>query len=154
MAKERIYKVGRFAVSFRNPTIETHFWLGEDDRTAEDMERTRKTQEAMETEEYFVSANVRDSAPYKRLAMLDKCEKGRGRAYGYADRDFIEFRGMNAWNDDEPTYPDAQELTPEERAEYRAVCETELARFKKRLRTYLKRYGLEHVHCSTYWSMR
>lgn len=50
--------------------------------------------------------------------------------------------------------PPVVPLTEEEKKTYFAACDAEHDNFKKRLETWWKRYGADHVHADTYWADR
>lgn len=149
--KQTIYTIGDTVVKFRAPSIQKDFWFGEDARTVDEWNEVQEHVASCENADYFMRENLRntDASHYLRAISdnrfrLWKCVNRFGDAWiswgYYADMTYdTQF---------------VRELTDEERQEMREACEIEQAKFEKRLRTYLKRYGLSKCHFSTYWSNR
>lgn len=152
--KNTSYTIGESTIAFSAPHIQKNFWFGEDARTVEEWNEVQDFVASCENEKYFMSENMRNTDAARYLRMMD-------------DRRFRLWFVSSTWGGEthvsisagyytDMTYDRyfVRELTDEEREQLRTACETEQAKFEKRLRTYLKRYGLSKCYFSTYWSNR
>jgi len=145
--------LGETMVTFDKPSIKTDFWFGE--HTWDYDEVCERADNCSKSESYFIAENIAD---FKwRLEKIDDsswsmyvCPRG----YCSQDEDCVlgcvEFA---RWGE-QPRSVGAREMTDEERMAYRGFLAEEQEKFEKRLRTYLKRYGLSKCHYGVYWADR
>ncbi len=153
-------EIGGVVVTEDKPAIQTSFWFGE--HGLED--RTQEAADASESVEYFVRENLGGCRAKRTLDVIDgktptayhhpviiwgeylgqpeTCRLGR-----------VAFANCNGetWRGGEVQ---GRMMEPEEVQRYREFLTDEVAKFEKRLKTYLKRYGLEKCSYSTYWADR
>lgn len=140
-------------ITASKPHIETTFWFPE--HGFDYAEVSAACNEASTDEEYFIAENMRWCDPAKKLALLDD-ERYVPILRRSITRDqpsdcrlgCIEFKRTWEIDGDDFQLPEAG------RAIYRSFLAAEVAKFEKRLRTYLKRYGLTKCRFSTYWADR
>lgn len=139
------------------PSIETHFCFGygySGVSTDEDYKNASDAMHYADThEDYFISENMKqingyiDSLKdeslriYKYIHYCGECDKR------YKDICFIRYYESPASN-----LKDCKEITSDERQALIAGYEEVKKAFKKRLDTYLKKYGLSKLHTWTYLS--
>ena len=99
--------------------------------------------------EYFLNENL--SELDRRIGMLkDESEVIFVERNEYNNEALLQYgRGWGWYGNEEKSC-----LTKEERAEVAGALEYVRAGFKKRLETYLKRYGVSKLHTWTYWADR
>lgn len=133
------------------PHVETEFWMAE--HTYDYDEVCAAAQAASDDEGYFIERNIRDS---RAQYILDAIERGTqapflvDRYYDQGDSRLADVAWLNVGEDE----PSGRELDEDEVAVLKELCEGEVEKFEKRLRSYLKRYGMKHVRCSVYWADR
>lgn len=154
-----VYPVRDHIAEVDKPSIKTDFCFGygycgvstaEDMKDADNMVRHAQTRE-----DYFLSENLRDLDGW--------IESLEGSDYvAYAVNSYQHDYGIVCihfchWYEAEQQKRWAEqsgstffELTPEERKQIADVYRMEKERFTKRLKTYLKRYGLSKVHSWSY----
>lgn len=144
-------------IEIMTPRIETRFCFGYGYGADDFEEANRSARAAMSSEELFIASNMRDLD--NMISLLD----GEGR-YACLTPGIYWFESHNgrsemcAMNDYEllnKCYRYApsgccRALTEEEKAQIRAVILTMKGKFLKRLRAYLKRYGLSKVRAWSY----
>lgn len=143
-------------VTFDKPNIETSFCFGESDcgqglelKEAEDMAEHART-----STEYFIEKNLAELKEYRDTLTGDEALYW---LESYTGRDIVNIhtrRAINRWYCSSPNYDEIinnQELTANDRKKLLTVIDQEIAKFTKRLNTYLKRYGLSKIHSWTYW---
>ena len=128
------------------PRIETEFCFGE---SGYDADEAAKSAERVRTDEdEFVRLNIEETNQWKRLHWLRTGMVNNRKLKLY----------KSPWHDG--TYyldwggqlnEDAEELTDSDTEKLIEGYEKALENFGKRLRAYLKRYGLSKVHSWTYW---
>ena len=152
------------------PSIRTDFWFGE--HTYDYDEVCERCDKASESERYFIGENLRNCPAYEMLEALE----GRDR-WGY-DAHFKAYLADDAyWSQDEDCrlghvnvlkwHVDPEEyyatregmmphreLTEDETEQVKDFLREEVEKFQKRLKTYLKRYGLSKCHYGVYWADR
>ncbi len=145
------YTIGEAVVKFRAPGIQRYFLFSEDARTIEEWEEVQDFVTSCRNEAYFMSENMSNTEAGLYLRALNERRFG---VYLCKDKNGESWICWSYWSEmfDDRFY--VRELNDEERNQLRAACEAEQAKFSKRLRTYLKRYGLSNCHFSTYWSNR
>lgn len=145
--------LGGTMVTFDKPSIQTDFWFGE--HTYDYDEVCDRARAASKSEAYFMARNL-DDIDWRLKAIDDPCYKKYVAPRGYSNQDadcilgFVEFD--RSW--DGPRSKGAREMTDEERGQYREFIQGEREKFEKRLRTYLKRYGLSKCHYGVFWADR
>lgn len=145
--KTTAYAIDGQQIEFAVPKIKTQFWISEDARTAEEWHDVQALAAERESSaEYFISENLRDSTAARYLRCLDS---SRYEFWTVQGRGFIDVE----YKYEKPSFPGSAPLSEDGRRQLRAACESEQAKFARRLRTYLKRYGLARVSVDTYWSM-
>ena len=145
--KTTTYTIGNAIVQMETPKIKTTFWFAENDRSTEDNAKTWAHVESCENENYFIAENMRQ---LKVTSYLEKLDSIKWAFYTYEGKDFVEC----VYSFDKPSYANAHKLEGEELEQLRHVCVAEQERFVKRLKNYLKRYGLSKCTFDTYWSER
>ena len=142
-------------VTFDKPRIETEFWFGE--RNYED--RSAEVRAASRDVDYFIRRNMKQ---IDRLSLDPRDGYESGSAYVYDRRycsqpddcrlgyaSFVRFgeeqrnRGVHG-----------RRLTAPELDRYREAVENQRVLFMRRLKTYLKRYGLGKCTYDTFWADR
>jgi hypothetical protein len=147
-------------VTFDKPNIQTRFCYGYGIQIQTDYEDAGKMADyARRDFGYFIERNMdgTDAAwqmeyiqedchpcepwldPSHYTSQTDDCKLGAVRWEHWDKRDWCERQG---W----------RRLTDDELAAYYAVLYEEQVKFLKRLKTYLKRYGLSKVETWTYWA--
>ena len=141
-------------VTFDKPSIKTNFWFGE--HTYDFDEVVKQAEACSKSEEYFIAENL-DAIDWRLEAIADPhCRVYIGRR-GYSNQEegcilaSVEFCRYSL---DGPRIGDAREMTEDERQQYADFIKGEREKFEKRLRTYLKRYGLSKCYFGTYWADR
>ena len=157
-------------VTFDKPHIQTDFWFGE--HTYDYDEVCDECSRASESERYFITENLssckaknlmdaidgRDSRGYDACFKVyvvdrhycsqdDDCKLGYVRALRLGMNPEEHFATRSGTQND-------RELTEDEKAALRGFLEEEVEKFRKRLKTYLKRYGLSKCHYGVYWADR
>lgn len=140
---------GDVLVTFDRPHVKTDFWFGEHTYDYDEVVAHRDS--VSKSEDWFIKENLRDTEAGWAIGRLDD----NAAAFLVRTREddsrlaAIEF---------ESRYPIRGEvvrrLADDEAETLRAVLEDELAKFEKRLRSYLKRYGLTKCRYSVYWADR
>lgn len=132
------------------PTIETSFCFGhgycgitspEDEQRAYACERIART-----NEDYFLEENLRDINAWIE-ALQDKKVYKYGRYYGKTEGKLRNITVLSYW---QTPSEGMEEISDSERQALIAGYEEEKKRFTKRLKTYLKRYGLSKLKTWTY----
>ncbi|MDD6945091.1 MAG: hypothetical protein PUI67_05585 [Collinsella sp.] len=149
--KTTTYMVDGETIEFIQPSIKKDFWFPEDDRTREDHERTWARVASCETEDYFMSENLDSTRAARLLRCLSENSANMYVVHDYGRGE--SFVGTD-YDRDGANYAGARKLSADGAEQLRDACEREQAKFEKRLRTYLKRYGLSKCNFDTYWSMR
>lgn len=154
MTKKTTYTIGTETIEFDVPSIKKDFWFPEDARTVDEWNEVQQHVDDCANEAYFISENLNETKAAMYLHYLD-------------DNRFRLWLSKSEWRNETEVwisggyYTDmtydryfVREITNEERDQLRKACEAEQAKFTKRLRTYLKRYGLSKCRFDTYWSNR
>lgn len=149
--KKTAYTIGGDLVEFSTPHIKREFWFAEDTRTIEEWDAVQEYVESCENENYFIAQNMKNTEAAHYLARLDDFRFGFYKCSNDWCPCWISYSYRDEMREDRSF---VRELTEEEREQLREACEKEQAKFEKRLRTYLKRYGLTKCHFSTYWANR
>lgn len=152
--KKTQYTIGNEVIDFDAPSIKKDFWFSEDARTMEEWDEVQEHVAACRNEDYFIRDNMNNTKAAMYLHYMD-------------DNRFRLWISKSSWNGIDHTwisggyYTDmtydryfVREINGEERDQLRAACDAEQAKFSKRLRTYLKRYGLSKCRFDTYWANR
>lgn len=146
------------------PHVKTDFWFGE--HTYDYDEVCERRDEASKSEKYFIRENIeRNCKAQDFIDCIDgKCHGTRKaylfkKQYTCQDEDcrlgYVRF--VNLWDSCDLwdiQNRECREMTDDEVGVLREFCECEVAKFEKRLRTYLKRYGLSKCHFGVYWADR
>lgn len=162
--------LGETMVTADKPHIKTDFWFGEH---TYDYDEVCETANALSTNErYFVEENLRGCDAYSMLEALEGRDRHGYEAifkvyvvdghYTSQDEDcklgyvnalrlgtdpqthFATRRGVQPY----------REATETEKEALREFYAAEVEKFEKRLRTYLKRYGLSKCNFGVYWADR
>ena len=142
-------------IAFEKPGIKKDFYFGEHGFDFD--EKQKQAAEAEKSESFFISENLnqinRDKwllkEGYKHYIGVKYSNLPEDtRIYGVYDAHIfdVESGDFDITGKIELTKNDVQTLLK--------AYENQKIRFKKRLKTYLKRYGLSKVSCSTYWADR
>lgn len=158
----RIFKTENgYYIAIDKPRIETHFCFGYGYcgiTTEEDAERARNVERYARTDEiYFIEQNTKELrriidglkdkqneivtyTKYSAKAGADFCIKGFYIIKNYCDRERAELMTR------------CEPLSDSDRNRLVSAHEKVLQDFEKRLKTYLKKYGLSRLHTWTYLS--
>lgn len=159
-------------IPIQKPTIKTEFWFGESDfgqgPTSE--QASTAAHHARTSEDYFINENLEDLQ--ETIARLEGTHKGTYKYLWLANwnRDKRNHWSLDTSNNcPEATnaveWLDCRELSMYKDGCYRKLSDDDKQRLltgyklalelmEKRLRAYLKRYGLSKIHASTYWMDR
>lgn len=157
-------------VTMDKPHIQTDFWFGEH---TYDYDEVCQTANALSTDEqYFIDQNIGSFDAYNMLEALEGRDK-----WGYESHYDAYIVGKHYCSQDDDcklgyatalrigTNPDEHFATRSGVQNYRKLEQAEIEqlkqfyreeveKFEKRLRTYLKRYGLSKCHYGVYWADR
>lgn len=143
-------------VTFGKPHIQTDFWFGE--HTYDYDEVCEIAQELSTDEQYFMDTNLKNCKAWRYIDAIENNRYGyqpylRDKAYCCQDPDcilgYIDFQ-----RDCEVDGLEVKKLDDADKKALLEFCKDELAKFEKRLRTYLKRYGLSKCHYGVYCADR
>ena len=144
-------EIGDCIVTFDKPHIETWFCFGEH---GYDYDEVNETCRKLSTDEdYFIAKNMREFNRLQKLIAETRqgyykpwlVHHGDGSDLGYVTfTDIFE----------EPRGKDPLQLTSAGLDVYAELVADEREKFEKRLRTYLKRYGMSKCRFWTYWADR
>lgn len=148
-----------YLVDYDKPRIETRFCFGEHgydfDEVVEECDR------ASRSEAHFMRENMDNTDAKRVIDMLDGTGKCWRKAYPilkphrYCGQDDDCRIAYIEWTADaSKAFNDPMALTDDEKAELRQMMVEEQEKFEKRLKTYLKRYGLSKCRYWTYWADR
>jgi hypothetical protein len=170
--REKVYDIIKLEngalVPFEKPEIETSFCYGYGIGITS-QEASDAADVARKSVEHFMHANLdgldelikqaktlkgkydKDLVPYFRRASFYNVEEG---TLNFGDVVFLDpymsdFE-LCKWNIS--SLDELYKLTDNDRKNYIAMLERVRASFKKRLDTYIKRYGLKKLHVWTYWA--
>lgn len=142
------------------PHIKTEFWFGEHGYDYD--EKVKLAHECSTSETYFMLENLERTDAFNLLQKLNN-EVYNPRPVPYFakmystgnDRfAYIQWCDYNG-NDRYGNHHDDEDKVPEDMiCVIKSFCENEQEKFEKRLRTYLKRYGLSKCRFDTYWADR
>ena len=158
--------LGDGLVTFDKPSIETHFCFGEHGYDYDEVNETCNALSRNET--YFIEENIRRT---EAKDMLDRLTGNTERyitcdvpilTYGAyctqtSDCKLAHINFVNRFYEDGWGHQPRgkwRDLTDEEKQRLVAILQDEIAKFEKRLKTYLKRYGMSKCHFWTYWADR
>lgn len=149
-----------YLVDFDKPHIETRFCFGEHGYDYDEVMDTCDA--ASKSEQFFMRRNMEGTEAFDVICALDG-EGGRHwrklhpviapHRYGCQDAD-CRIAGLTWTADLSEIRGNPLALTDEEKAELRQMMVEEQEKFEKRLKTYLKRYGLSKCQYWTYWADR
>jgi len=169
MKKTSAYVFVRGAlVTLDKPDIEKNFCFGYRSSVYfdESDDARRMADYAATHEDYFVRRNVEGTDAYEIMRLIDglMAEDSLDESWHsltpylnrvrYTSQDDDCRMGNVVWVDRWNTYgrKTDEELTIDDLTELYRICFEEQMKFCKRLRTYLKRYGLSKVRTWTYWA--
>ena len=146
-------EIGDCIVTFDKPSIETRFCFGEHGYDYD--EAGKFCREMSQSEEYFIRENMRHFDDLQE--SIDEARDGHADAWlchydDTSDLGYVTFIRLG-WLD-RPRGKNPLKLTAEGLDAYEELITDERAKFEKRLRTYLKRYGLSKCRYWTYWADR
>lgn len=136
-------------VNLEKPRIETDFCFGE---SGYDYDKaTHMASVASSDESYFLARNLHDIA--EKIAI---CGYGRNNMFSVDGYVWEEISNVNdhiawVWIGNYGRHERVSEVSEEDRERMYEGYVKLYEDFEKRLRTYLKRYGLSKVHSWTYW---
>lgn len=142
-------------VVIEKPHIKTSFCFGESGYDIEDAENAAHY--AKTSEQYFIDENMRYTYFDREMAYLTNyINGGAGQTpyiYGaYWDTGYnCKLRNVRFYAYHETAPSDGKVLSADDAKVLLEAYKSAKAKFEKRLRTYLKRYGLSKVHSWTYW---
>lgn len=152
-----IMELRGYVIVMCKPHITTEFCFGEHgydyDEVVEHCSRMSKS------EEYFISKNLGRFEAKQWLDMLDGDEwpySGYVPSIKPCDYEsdgcrLADIKWLRDWSEIDGN---DMVLSDKEKMELRVFLEDEVAKFEKRLHTYLKRYGMSKCHFWTYWADR
>lgn len=149
-----------YLVDFDKPRIETRFCFGEHGYDYDEVMETCDA--ASKSEQFFLRRNMEGTDAFRVIGMLDgDTERFWRKAYPilrphrYCGQDDDCRIACIEWTTDaSEAYGNPMALTEEEKAGLRQMMEEEQGKFEKRLKAYLKRYGLSKCRYWTYWADR
>ena len=146
-------------ITWKKPEINTRFCFGymgqSDEGDAQQM-----AQNAKKNEDYFLSENlgIFDVTIKKIKSTLKKNNENKLYIYKEYSRDYVNLWGFTVlsfsefiYQNERKIYNDIQEASDEDIRIILEAEKEERAKFEKRLKTYLKRYGLSKVKTWSYW---
>lgn len=142
-------------VVIEKPHIKTNFCFGESGYDIEDAEKAAHY--AKTNEQYFVDENMRYTHFDREMAYLTHyINGGTGQTpYIYSaywnTGDNCKLHNVRFYAYYETSPSDGDVLSVDDAKVLLETYKSAKAKFEKRLRTYLKRYGLSKVHSWTYW---
>ena len=143
-------------ITIDKPSIQTHFCFGYGVQGAYDYDEAQTTCSKMsQSERYFIDYNLRNCLAGQ---ILDNMANATWVDYWLTDRRYngkSNLAAIRCEDRSERFYYEDQgwrRLTKDELAEYKRMLEAEIEKFRKRLNTYLKRYGLSKCDYWTYWA--
>lgn len=136
--------------NIEKPTLETSFCFGEHGYDYDDVIKECAT--LSKDENYFIAANIRKSKAFSLLQSVDQTQGALFWVNDYTHGNLAEVRYIRMCDMERNAGSIIRELTGEEKGELEAIAKEEIEKFKKRLNTYLKRYGLAKCHFWTYWA--
>lgn len=152
-----VYQVRGYLAEIEKPSIETSFCFGYGYcgvSTEEDMQdAARMADHARTNEDYFIAENLHGLNGYIEALGDDSYA-----AYMTGSNELVQLHFCRQWEAEQQKRWAENgnytfiELSGDERKEIAGYYGTEKDRFTKRLRTYLKRYGLSKVQSWTFLS--
>ena len=146
-------------ITWEKPQINTNFCFGymgqSDEGDAQQM-----AQNAKKNEDYFLSENlgIFDVTITKIESTLKKNNENKLYIYKEYSRDSVNLWGFTVlsfsefiYQNERKIYNEIQEASDEDIRTILAAEKEERKKFEKRLKTYLKRYGLSKVKTWSYW---
>ena len=146
-------------ITWEKPQINTSFCFGymgqSDEGDAQQM-----AQNAKKNEDYFLSENlgIFDVTIKKIKSTLKENNENKLYIYKEYPRDSVNLWGFTVlsfsefiYQNERKIYNDIQEASDEDIRTILAAEKEERKKFEKRLKTYLKRYGLSKVKTWSYW---
>lgn len=153
--------VGEKIIPFQKPSIKKEFYYPEHGYDYDDVQEN--INKISDNEEYFIQQNIEQTDVYRDIEKLKSAKNDKNQHYitieeKYAGSDV----GYIKYNEPSALYKNGSEYDPttEKKLDDEAIdtliekSEEELNKFKKRLNTYLKKYGLSKVRHSSYWADR
>lgn len=142
-------------IAFAKPNIETNFYFGE--HGFDYREVAEEAAEARKSEDFFIKENLSQLDGDKWL-VKEGYNHYIGIKYSRSPKDTRIYELLDVPFHDVYSGRFATdgkiELTENDVQTLLKAYENQKIRFKKRLKTYLKRYGLSKVRCKTYWADR
>ena len=148
-------------IPFEKPSVKTEFYYPEHGYDYDEVQNT--ISDLSEDEQYFIQQNIRESDVYRLIEQLKSAKSDDNQHYvtvreQYEDSDI----GYIKYNTPSTLYrgDDQYDPTTDKKLDDETIDaliekgEKELEKFDKRLKTYLKRYGLSKVRHSSYWADR
>ena len=147
--------LGDIVLTTEKPHIRTEFWFGE--HTYDYDEVAKRCELASKSEEYFISQNMKWEI--NSPTIIDALENKDYHVYTYKPKytcqdDECRLAGFQILREWETNGKEYRRLTDEETAAFIQMHKEEVEKFEKRLRTYLKRYGLSKCRYGMYWADR
>ena len=155
-----IVQISSGIVTIDKPGIDTNFCFGyRDDSAGEEYaEAENMAQHARQSTQYFIKENIESTGFTQWIEVLKDSFITLYSIPNYYGQDAdcklvtIAVCINGFWNVAFKDKSNFVEITPEDRAELIKGYEKALEKFKKRLNTYLKKYGLSKVNSWTYWA--
>ena len=153
--------LGDVVLTMNKPSIQKRFWFAEYGNE----DRSKEAEACSKSFAHFMAKNMRQCEAQRCLERLDE----EGYPYTHPAVFLKEFcdqpdecrLGYVRFADAHGTFPRFgsgvgahRMMTPEEVERWREFLTDEVGKFRKRLETYLKRYGLAKCSYDTYWADR
>lgn len=146
-----------FLVVFDKPSIETRFCFGEHGYDYDEVVDT--CHKLSKDEAYFMAENIRRCEAQETLDAIHGAGRYWRRQFpilkpNASGTDGCRLAHLEWEYDASKALRDPMRLSDEELAQLEELMLEEVAKFEKRLRSYLKRYGMSKCHFWTYWADR
>lgn len=142
-------------IALKKPSIKTDFYFSEHGLNFD--EKQKQAAEAEKSESFFISENLNQINRDKWL-LKEGYKHYIGVEYSDSPEDtrIYTVYDIHIFDVEDGTFDTTGkiELSETDIKILLDAYENQKIRFKKRLKTYLKRYGLSKVSCSTYWADR
>lgn len=140
-------------VTIDKPHVETEFWFGE--HTYDYDEVVDFADKCSRDEGYFIAKNLSRTEAARHIYNMDETARDAYivRHNMVEDCRISHVEWALPW-EVERIRGDYRKMTDDEVREFREVLDGEQEKFRKRLGSYLKRYGLSKCHFGVYWADR
>lgn len=153
--------VGEKIIPFQKPSIRKEFYHPEHGYDYDDVQEN--INKISDNEEYFIQQNIENTDVYHNLEKLKSAKSDKNQHYITIEEQYADSNvGYIKYNEPSALYRNGNKYDPttEKKLDDETIdaliekSEEELDKFNKRLKTYLKKYGLSKVSHSSYWADR